>query len=205
MKAGVLFDRDATLIDVVRDEETGKVVVAFHPNQIRLLSGAVEGLKLLRDAGYLLAIVTNQPGPAKGEISEGAVTRTNAALVDILAKEGITIASVAVCMHHQTGAPGGDAKLVKECECRKPKPGLLNAVMDDLELSREQSWMVGDSVSDIEAGLAAGLKTALVFSSNRCELCPYRDGIASAKPAPHISGATLADIARKIINADIGG
>jgi len=59
-----LLDRDGTLIDVVRDEETGTLTTAFHPSQIRLLDGVVEGLRVLVDAGYRLAIATNQPGPA---------------------------------------------------------------------------------------------------------------------------------------------
>ena len=80
-----LLDRDGTLIDVVRDAETGTITTAFHPNQIRVLDGVVDGLRALVDAGYLLAIVTNQPGPAKGHFGRDAVERTNAALVSTLA------------------------------------------------------------------------------------------------------------------------
>src|SRR4029077_6804970 len=76
-----IFDRDGTIIDVVRDEETGVITVAFHPAQLRLLAGAVDGMRALQDAGFTLAIATNQPGPAKGQMSVAAVERTNAALV----------------------------------------------------------------------------------------------------------------------------
>ena len=76
-----LLDRDGTLIDVVRDAETGTITTAFHPSQIRVLDGVVDGLRALVDAGYMLAIVTNQPGPAKGHFGRDAVERTNAALV----------------------------------------------------------------------------------------------------------------------------
>jgi hypothetical protein len=76
-----ILDRDGTIIDVVRDEETGAISVAFHPSQLRLLSGAVEGLRALQGAGYALAIATNQPAPAKGQFSADAVARTNDALV----------------------------------------------------------------------------------------------------------------------------
>ncbi len=69
LRPGVILDRDGTLIDVVRDDETGTVSVAFHPDQLRLLPGVVEGLKLLAAAGYGFALATNQPGPAKGQIS----------------------------------------------------------------------------------------------------------------------------------------
>src|ERR1700758_5197422 len=84
---GVILDRDGTLIDVVRDEETGTVTVAFHPDQLRLLPGAVEGMRALAAAGYALAIATNQPAPAKGQFSADAVRRTNDALVERLRRE----------------------------------------------------------------------------------------------------------------------
>jgi D-glycero-D-manno-heptose 1,7-bisphosphate phosphatase len=122
---GVILDRDGTLIDVVRDEETGTVSVAFHPDQVRLLPGVVEGLHLLSGAGYRFAIASNQPGPAKGQYSALAVERTNQALVASLATLGIEISVVEVCLHHPVGGPGGDAQWVGDCACRKPKPGLL--------------------------------------------------------------------------------
>ena len=81
-----ILDRDGTIIDVVRDEETGAIAVAFHPTQLRLLSGAVEGMRALQDAGFVLAIATNQPAPAKGQFSADAVRRTNDALVALLAR-----------------------------------------------------------------------------------------------------------------------
>src|SRR6202041_1694204 len=103
-----ILDRDGTIIDVVRDEETGAVTVAFHPDQLRLLSGAVEGMRALQDAGFVLAIATNQPAPAKGQFSADAVRRTNDALVAMLAKQGVRIAALEACMHHPEGGAGGD-------------------------------------------------------------------------------------------------
>ncbi|MEI9937454.1 MAG: HAD-IIIA family hydrolase [Pseudomonadota bacterium] len=176
LRPGVILDRDGTLIDVVRDEETGTVLVAFHPDHVRLLPGVVEGLKLLATAGYGFAIATNQPGPAKGQISQAAVERTNRALVDVLSAEGIEIASVEVCLHHPQGGPGGDATLVRECECRKPKPGLLLAAMEHAGFDPARTWMIGDSSADVLAARAAGVRGALVFATNRCEICPLRDG-----------------------------
>lgn len=199
--AAVFLDRDGTLIDVVRDEEAGAIGVAFHPKQIRLLTGAVDGLKMLRDAGYVLAIATNQPGPAKGQFSADAVKRTNAALVARLAAEGIVIAQVAVCMHHPDGGEGGDASLVGPCDCRKPLPGLLNQLVDALGVTRESCWMVGDSSGDVEAGRAAGVRTALVFATNRCELCPLREGATSLRVQPDVHGPTLVEIAKAILAA----
>jgi D-glycero-D-manno-heptose 1,7-bisphosphate phosphatase len=194
----VVLDRDGTLIDVVRDEETGAITTAFHPSQIVLLSGVVEGLRVLRDAGFVLAIASNQPGPAKKHFSADAVARTNAALVALLAEEGITIANVQVCMHHPT---------VSACDCRKPKPGMLTTIARELGIAPAASWMVGDSDADVQAGAAAGMRTGLVFPMNRCELCPLRAGVASvysaasasgARALPTVHGATLHDVATLI-------
>ncbi len=192
---GVILDRDGTLVDVVRDEETGVIATAFHPNQLRLLPGVVDGLKELAAAGYALAVASNQPGPAKGHFSRDAVARTNDALVAMLAAEGVTIAKVVVCMHHPEGGPGGDATLVGPCDCRKPKPGMLVEIIDALGLDRATSWMVGDTRSDVEAGQAAGVKTGLLFDTKRCELCPLRSGPAVK---PDVSAPSFRELVRAI-------
>jgi D-glycero-D-manno-heptose 1,7-bisphosphate phosphatase len=191
-----IFDRDATVIDVVRDEELGVVTVAFHPDQIRVLPGAIEGMRALANAGFVLALATNQPGPAKGQFSAAAVARTNEALVARLALEGVHVAAVEVCMHHPDGGPGGDPALLRPCNCRKPKPGMLDALMTRLGGNRQASWMIGDSVGDVQAGRAAGLKTGLVFATTRCELCPLKHGLQGA---PDAHGATLQQLAEEIL------
>jgi D-glycero-D-manno-heptose 1,7-bisphosphate phosphatase len=192
-----IFDRDGTIIDVVRHEDVGVVTVAFHPDQLRVLPGAVEGMRALQEAGYVLAMATNQPGPAKGQFSAEAVARTNSALVEQLAGSGVEIAATEVCLHHPEGGPGGDVSLVRACDCRKPGAGMLNTLIQKLRADRSQSWMIGDSVTDLQAGLAAGLKTGLVFSPVRCELCPMR--VAPGSPNPDVHGTTLFEIASAIL------
>jgi D-glycero-D-manno-heptose 1,7-bisphosphate phosphatase len=194
-----LLDRDGTLIDVVRDEETGTITTAFHPSQIRLLDGVVEGLSALVDAGYLLAIVTNQPGPAKGYFSRDAVERTNASLVADLAARSIPIAKITACMHHPVGGAGGDPTLVGPCDCRKPKPGMLLDTMRALGADPARAWMIGDSAADVEAARAAGVRSGLLFADNRCELCPLRDG-PSVRPDCH--AAKLPALVRAILERD---
>jgi D-glycero-D-manno-heptose 1,7-bisphosphate phosphatase len=194
-----LLDRDGTLIDVVRDEETGTVTTAFHPSQIRLLDGVVEGLRILVNGGYQLAIATNQPGPAKGHFSRAAVEATNAALVEQLGKLGVPIARVAACMHHPDGGAGGDPSLVGPCACRKPKPGLLIELMQALAIPPSQTWMIGDSIADVEAARAAGVRSGLLFADNRCELCPLRSG---PKVDLDAHAAKLPELARAILASD---
>ena len=197
MRPLAILDRDGTIIDVVRDEETGAITVAFHPDQLRLLAGAVDGMRALEDGGFTLAIATNQPAPAKGQFSADAVRATNDALVARLAGAGVTIAAVEVCMHHPDGGEGGDPALVARCDCRKPGPGMLTALVGRLGADAARSWMIGDGAGDLEAGRAAGVKTALVFASNRCELCPLRAGPGAL--LPDVYGPTLREIARGIL------
>ena len=83
---------------------------------------------------------------------------------------------------------------------------MLNTILERFRADRSRSWMIGDSTGDIAAGRAAGVKTALVFLPNRCELCPLRGGLASAiapgGPAPDLHGITLAELARRILDSD---
>jgi D-glycero-D-manno-heptose 1,7-bisphosphate phosphatase len=194
----VILDRDGTLIDVVRDEETGTVSVAFHPDQIRLLPGVLDGLALLSAAGFGFAIATNQPGPAKGQFSLAAVENTNRALLALLANSGITIDALEVCLHHPSGGPGGDARLLGECSCRKPKPGLLLNAVERSGFDAQRTWMIGDSTADVLAARAAKLRVALVFATNRCEICPLRAGPAVS---PDLVAARFDDLARAILKS----
>jgi D-glycero-D-manno-heptose 1,7-bisphosphate phosphatase len=195
-RPGIILDRDGTLVDVVRDEELGVISVAFHPAQLRLLPGVIAGLTQLRDAGYVFAIASNQPAPAKGQFSAEAVTRTNQALVALLAESGIRIDALEVCMHHPTGGEGGDPALVFDCDCRKPKPGLLKRAAEHADLDLGRSFMIGDSSADVRAAHAAGAHSALIFSLDRCELCPLRSG---PSPRPELVAPRFDELARQIV------
>ncbi len=191
--------RDGTLIDFHRDAALGAVVSAFHPDQIRLLPGAIEGLRLLADAGFTLAIATNQPGAAKGQIPRSAIARTNQALVEVLRAQGITIAGLAVCEHHPEGGPGGDVSLIGPCECRKPAPGLLLQLARELSLDPAETWMLGDTAADIEAARRAGMRAGLILETQRCELCPLRVGDERAQVSPDRVAPRLDLLARSIL------
>ncbi len=198
-RPGVLLDRDGTLIDFVRDVELGAVVSAFHPDHIRFYPGVVEGLALLQEAGFVLAIATNQPGAAKGQVPESAITRTNEALVDRLAAQGIRIEAVRACLHHPEGGPGGDPALASDCGCRKPKPGMLLSLVSELGLDPSRSWMVGDAAVDVLAARGAGLRAGLIFEWGRCEMCPVRGGFDDlGLIRPDASASRFDELARRI-------
>lgn len=198
-RRAAILDRDGTLIDFHRDAELGAVVSAFHPSQLRLLPGVLEGLRVLSGAGFLLAIATNQPGAAKGQIPRSAIARTNEALIAMLAAEGISIAAIAVCEHHPDGGPGGDASLVGPCACRKPAPGLLLDLARELALDPASTWMIGDSAADVEAARRAGMRAGLILETLRCELCPLRVGEERLAVSPDRVAPRLDVLARAIV------
>lgn len=156
-----ILDRDGTIVEGVLAAD-GHVSSAFSPDQLKFVPGALAGLRVLRDAGFTLTIATNQPGAAKGQASREDIARTNDALVAMLAAEGIAIAHVEVCLHHPVGGPGGEAVLVGPCDCRKPCPGMLLALLARTGADPASTWMIGDSLVDVEAGEAAGVRTAQV-------------------------------------------
>jgi D-glycero-D-manno-heptose 1,7-bisphosphate phosphatase len=152
----------------------------------------VEGLRALAGAGFVLAMATNQPGPAKGQISRAAVARTNAALLALLDAQGVSLAAVEVCEHHPEGGPGGDPELVRTCDCRKPRPGMLRSLLARLGATRPGPGPL-DLPADVEAG-GRGLRTALL-SAVALRALPLR-----ARPdlGADVHGATLLEIATAI-------
>lgn len=176
----VFLDRDGTLLRLVpylRD-----------PERARLYRDTVAALRLLRAAGARLVVVTNQAGVARGLMTRADVARVNRRLMALLAVEGVWLDSIEVCPHHPD--------FTGPCRCRKPAPGLLTRAARRLGLDLSRSWMVGDAPGDLEAGEAAGARTALVRTG-------YGKGTAR-RPAGRraaVRGASLLAVARGILRA----
>ena len=147
----VFLDRDGTLI-----EEVG---YATRPEQIRILGGVARALARLADAGYKLVVVTNQSGIARGFLTEDDLNRFHQALDDHLGLLGARVDVYYTCPHHPDPAEAVRPELAVDCQCRKPRPGLILQAARDLELDLAESWLVGDTWRDIEAGQAAGVQT----------------------------------------------
>lgn len=151
LRPAVFLDRDGTLIR--------EVDYLADPDAIQFLPGAIEGLQALRDAGFALVLVTNQSGIARGLVTVPVLEQIHARIVHELAEFGVELQGIEWCPHHPTE---GNPPFVLDCECRKPKPGMLLMAAEDHGLDLATSWTIGDAPRDLDAGLAAGTQTVLV-------------------------------------------
>lgn len=149
----VFLDRDGT-INVEKN-------YLIDPAEFEFVAGVPQALKRLQDAGFLLVVVTNQSGVARGYFGLEDVDRLHEHMIALLAKVGVRIDRIEICPHHPTA---GVADYLKVCDCRKGKPGMLLKAADELQIDLAQSYMVGDKVADVEAGLAAGCQSYLVLT-----------------------------------------
>ncbi len=161
-RRAVFIDRDGILNEMVYDENHGLLDSPRRPEQVRLVPGAADFLKGVKDAGYLAIIVTNQPGVAKHTLTVEEVEALNDHIAKLLAKDGAAWDDLHYCPHHPDGGSEPRPEFVMECECRKPKPGMLVEAAKEHEIDLSKSWMVGDGLTDVRAGKAAGCKTILV-------------------------------------------
>lgn len=130
------------------------------------IPGAIEGMRLLQDAGYALVVVTNQSGLARGYYSEAEYQALTQHMLAALKQGGVALAGVYHCPHHPKGVV---PELSISCDCRKPAPGLLMQAAVELNLSLQDSLLIGDKPSDIEAARAAGLAKAYALASDNPE------------------------------------
>lgn len=166
MNKAVFLDRDGTL-----SEEIGYIHAADLP-RFALLPRTAAGLRRLREAGYLLVVLTNQSGVARGYFPAAQVDAVHDRLRLLLANEGVALDAVYYCPHHpEPLAPADNGQLPPgrvaaqpvaalniDCDCRKPKPGLALRAARDLGIDLGRSWMLGDKSADLGLAQAAGLK-----------------------------------------------
>lgn len=134
------------------------------PEDFHLLPGVGEGLRRLRQAGYRLVVVTNQSGIARGYYTEADYHALTEYMRQTLRAEGVELEGVYHCPHHPTKGLGDYRQ---DCDCRKPRPGLLLKAREDLGLDLGRSLIIGDKPSDVEAGRAAGLALCLLVRSGQ--------------------------------------
>ena len=149
-KQAVFLDRDGTL-----NQEKDYL---HRVDQCEFLPGALTAVQRLSEAGWLVVVVTNQSGVARGYYTEADVAVLHRHMATELSRQGGKVTGWYFCPHH----PSGAAPYNLPCNCRKPLPGMLLQAARDLDIDLSHSWMVGDKLVDVEAGLAAGCRSILV-------------------------------------------
>lgn len=187
MNRAALIDRDGTIIvdkNYIRD-----------PDQVELLPHAVEGLKILTRLKLPLILCSNQSGVARGYFTEAELQKVQDHMVTLLKAHGVSLAATYYCVHH---AEGSVPEFSIDCDCRKPKPGLLVRAMREQNLDPGASFMIGDSLRDTQAGRAAGVRTVLVMTGHA-----RMSGIDTTGEADYVASDLLA--AAKWIENQITG
>ena len=150
MKKAIFLDRDGT-INVEKD-------YIYKSEDLVFEEGTIEALKTFKNLGYILIVISNQSGIARGYFTEEDLNIFNNNMNEILKKNGIGITEFYCCPHH----PDGIGEYKKVCECRKPNNKMIEDAIKKYNIDREKSYMIGDKTSDIGAGLKSNLKTVLV-------------------------------------------
>jgi len=197
MKPAVFIDRDGVLNAMVYDETHGLLDSPRRPEQVEMIPGAGAFLRSVKAAGYTVIVATNQPGLAKGTLTETELDTVHAELSRQLAREGGSWDALRFCPHHPGPCPRGNPKYVKACECRKPAPGLLVDAAREFGIDLAESWMIGDGLVDIASGRRAGCRTVLV-TSLKWSLAERFLNLADAEP--DFVAESLAEVQRLILD-----
>lgn len=192
LKAAVFFDRDGVLNDLLFDEEAGILESPFSPKQFRLKRGVAQVISKINGLGLKSILVSNQPGIGMGRFSVRTLEKITAKMVRELRKSGAFFDGIYYCFHHPEKGLG---KYKRNCSCRKPKAGLLFRAARDHGIDLRRSFMVGDSIFDVQAGRRAGCKTFLL-AHLKCDLCDLmrRRGIK-----PHYLVKDLSAVVTQIV------
>lgn len=158
----IFLDRDGTI-------NTYKGFLT-HVEDFELLPGAAEAIKLINRAGFLAIVVSNQPVIARGECSFETLQSIHNKMDTLLGREGAFLNAIYYCPHHPDSGFAGELPDYKfDCNCRKPKPGLLLKAAHDLNIDLSLSYMIGDSERDVQAGINAGVGQSFLIEKNKPE------------------------------------
>jgi D,D-heptose 1,7-bisphosphate phosphatase len=178
----VFLEKDGTLIENIPHN--------VNPDLIKLTDGALGGLGLLHNAGYMLVVITNQSGVAHGKFREEDLAPVQEKITRMLADAGIPLAGFYYCPHH----PSGKLETYSTaCFCRKPNPGMLFRAGRDHNLNLAESWMVGDMLDDMEVGRRTEGRTILIDNGNETE---WR---LTSNRRPHFTAPNLLQAAQIIL------
>ena len=160
----IFLDRDGTINEYV----------GFLRNidDFRLIDGVSEAVKLINQSGYLAIVVTNQPVIARGEVTVPQLNEIHNKMETLLGADGAYVDAIYYCPHHpHKGYQGEIPELKIDCDCRKPKAGMLRRAAQEFNIDLSQSWMVGDGENDLLCGQNGGCKTAIIGEDSRADVC----------------------------------
>ena len=163
----VFLDRDGVINEVIYHKEMGIIDSPFTVEQFKLLPKVAEAINIFHDLGFRVIVVSNQPGMAKDHFSIDVFEKIREKMNTELKKDDAAVDAEYYCFHH----PYATVKKYKKiCNCRKPKPGMLQKAAEEHNIDLSKSWMIGDGITDIAAGQTAGCKTILI-GRMKCDLC----------------------------------
>jgi D,D-heptose 1,7-bisphosphate phosphatase len=163
----VFLDRDGVINALVYHQEQGIIDSPFTEAQFELLPCVGEAVRKFREMGYRTVLVSNQPGIAKGHLTAAVFEKIRAKMESELAGYGAFLDAQYYCLHH----PEAVIETMRvSCNCRKPAPGMLLQAAADMKIDLSCSWMIGDGITDVQAGKSAGTR-AILIGRMKCELC----------------------------------
>ena len=155
----MFLDRDGVLNDLEYNPEEGSIGSPLSSRQLRVNPYAGESVRKIKELGYQAILVSNQPGVAKRQLTYSEFVKMNGIVRRHLAARGGDLDAEYYCLHHPDALV---KRYKKDCDCRKPKPGLILRAAKELGIDLGASYFVGDALADVEAGKAAGCKTILL-------------------------------------------
>jgi D-glycero-D-manno-heptose 1,7-bisphosphate phosphatase len=189
-RPAIFLDRDGTLNEAVPDPDSGIPESPLKVTEVRLIEGAAAAARRLADAGFALVCVTNQPAAAKGKVSPEQLAAVHERVLELLHEQGVQLDASHLCLHHPQGVV---PELSGPCSCRKPAPGMLLDAAREHDLDLANSWMVGDTDTDVAAGHAVGTRAVLIEYPPSAH---KRSGIAD----PDLLACDLADAAIQLLD-----
>ena len=171
MRSAVFLDRDGVINELVYYDDTEEWDSPRRAEDLRIVEGVPGAIKYLNEAGVPVFVFSNQPGIAKGKFTLKDHTEMIKKLDAVLQRFGGKLDGHYYCLHHEDPKQVKVPSYLGACECRKPKPGLLEFARKDHGIDLRRSWVVGDRITDIQAGLAVEAQTILIDNQN----LPWRD------------------------------
>ena len=189
MRRAVFMDRDGTI-----SEEVGYV---NHPARYRVFPYSAEAVRQLNVSNWLAILVTNQAGVARGYFTEDMIGAVHGVLNLELERAGAHLDAVYYCAHHPSV---GESPYRLDCDCRKPRPGLIRRAAQEFDIDLQHSWMIGDRYSDIELARNAGVHSCFVLSGYGRGEWEYQR--TNWKHEPDLVAEDLLEAVKKIVKSD---